>query len=104
MRKEFIFFIVGLLLFSLVLVDIYWWIEISSDSSKSFDQVKREYFEKFPNFIGRGHGVTLLNITFLAIAALFFSMSKNLNKLKILSRMFFVGCIIISIWQVFSLL
>ena len=104
MRKELVFFVVASILFCLVLVDIYWWIQISSDYSKSLEQVKREYNEIFPNFIGKGHGVALVNILFLTIAGLLFFKSRSLNSLKVLSLIFLGCCIIIGAWQIFSLL
>lgn len=104
MKKEVVFFVIALTLFCFVLVDIYWWIEISSDYSKSLEQVKSQYNEKFPSFIGKGHGVALMNILFLAIAGLLFFKSKSLNNLKILSQIFLGCCLIIGAWQIFSLL
>lgn len=94
MKKEFVFFVIALILFSFVLVDVYWWIEICSDYSISFKQVKREYHEKFPNFLRTRYGVTLLNITILALSALLFYKSSSINKLKILSRIFLIFCLI----------
>ena len=104
MRKHLIFFIIAFILFCFVLIDIYWWIQISSDYSKSLEDVKREYNEKFPNFIGKGHGVALLNITLLAIASLLFYKSKSAEKLRVLSVIFLVCCIIIGLWQFFTIL
>ena len=95
MKKEFVFFVIALILFFFVLVDIYWWIEICSDNSTSFEQHKREYNEIFPKFLRTRYGVTLLNITILALSALLFYKSSSINKLKILSRIFLIFCLII---------
>ena len=104
MKKEIIYFIIAFILFSIVAVDIYWWIQISSDFSKSLDQAKREYHEKFPCFIGKGHSVAILNILLLSVAAFLFYKAQTLQKIKLLSKIFFVISIVLIAWQVFSLM
>ena len=103
-KKELILFFIGLILFFFVFIDIYWWIQISSDYSKSLELVKKEYQEKLPGFIAVGPQVAILNILFLAIASSCFLKASSLNKLKIIARIFFVLSIIIGIWQLFTLM
>jgi hypothetical protein len=103
-KNELILFFIGLILFSLVIVDLYWWFQISSDYSKSFEQVKKEYQEKLPWFIAKGNRVTILNITFLTIAGFLFFKSTSLNLSKIIGNVFFILCIIIGAWQLFTLM
>lgn len=102
--NEVLLFSIGLILFSIVVIDLYWWIEISSDYSKSFDQAKKEYLEKLPSFISKGGQVAVYNIVLLAIAGFLFFKSSALKQLKIISKVFFIFCIIIVAWQVFSLM
>ena len=105
MKKiEIRFFIIGLLIFTLVIIDIYWWIEISSDYSKSLTQVNKEYIAKFRGFIKNGNHVSILNIIFLGGAGFLFFKAKKLNGLKILSLIFLASCTVIAIWQLFTLL
>lgn len=103
-KKEPILFLVGLILFFIVFIDIYWWILISSDYSKSLEQVKKEYQEKLPWFIAKGQRVAIFNILFLSIAAFLFFKASSLNKLKMTSRVFFILCIIVGMWQLFTLM
>ena len=103
-KKELILFFIGLILFFIVFIDIYWWIQISSDYSKSLAQVKKEYREKLPGFIATVQQVAIFNILFLAIASSCFLKAASLKKLKITARIFFVLCIIIGTWQLFTLM
>ncbi|MEO6136158.1 MAG: hypothetical protein ABIP35_13460 [Ginsengibacter sp.] len=102
--NEVLLFSIGLILFSIVVIDLYWWIEISSDYSKSFDQAKKEYLEKLPSFISKGGQVAVYNIILLTIAGFLFFKAATLSRLKIISKVFFVLCIAIGAWQVFSLM
>ena len=105
MKKiEIIFFIIGLLMFSFVILDIFWWIEISSNYSKSLIQVNKEFLAKFPSFIKNGKSVSILNITFLLVAGFLFLRSKSIKGLKILSFILLSFCVLIGIWQLFTLL
>ena len=105
MKKiEIIFFIIGLLMFSFVILDIFWWIEISSNYSKSLIQVNKEFLEKFPSFIKNGKSVSILNIIFLVVAGFLFLRSKSIKGLKIFSLILLTFCVLIGVWQLFTLL
>ena len=97
-------FFVGLILLTIVVVDLYWWIELTSDTSKSFEQVKQEYFSKFPNFIGRGNGVTIFNLALLLSSAYLFIKSRAVEWLKTLSTIALVLCTVLGAWKIFTLM
>jgi hypothetical protein len=104
-KKEVILFFFALIPFCFVILNIFWWIQISSDYSKSLEQVKNEYHEKFPAFIGAGgHRVALLNILLLSVASFLFYKVQNDQKLKSLSRIFFTISVILIAWQFFTLM
>lgn len=105
MKKiEVISFIAGLLICSLVILDIFWWVQLSSDYSKSLTQVNKEYIAKFPGFIKNGQHISILNIIFLLIAGLLFYKSKSFKGLKALSIISLAFCVLIGIWQLFTLM
>lgn len=104
MKKELIFFIIAFLLLSFVCTDIFWWIQISSDYSKSLQQVNIEYLKKFPELITNGKQVAILNILLLSISILLFLKSEKFRKIKGLSFALIIINAIIVLWQTFTLL
>ncbi len=99
-----ILFFTALFLFCIVATDIFWWIQISSDNSKSLAQVNKEYLEKFPLFISSGKQIVMLNILILTTSGALFFISKSSPKIKMISQVFLIGCIVIGLWQIFTLL
>ena len=102
--KESLYFIIGLILLSIVGIDIYWWIIISSDSSKTFSEVQAAYFQKFPPFLRNGQSITIINVVLLSIAAFLFQKSSNFASFKKLSPIFMIICLVLIAWQIFSLM
>lgn len=103
-KPEYFYFIIGLILFALVGLDIYWWINISSDASKTFEQVKAEYLLLFPESLRNALILTVLNIVGLSIAGLLFFKSTDIAQLKVLGWILVVLCGILVAWQVFTLM
>lgn len=103
-KPEYFYFIIGLMLLAVVSMDIYWWINISSDASKTFEQVKAEYLLLFPEFIRNARMLTVLNIAGLSIAGLLFYKSTDIAQLKVLGWILVVLCGILVAWQVFTLM
>lgn len=104
MKKEIIYFTIALIVFCFVAVDIYWWIVVSSDASKSFQQMKSEYLERFPAILQNARIITLLNIGLLATASFLFMKAQTLQKIKLVSKIFFVTSMVLIAWQVFTLM
>ena len=104
MKKEIIYFVIALIIFCFVAVDIYWWIVVSSDASKSFQQMKSEYLERFPTILQNARIITLLNIGLLATASFLFMKAQTLQKIKLVSKIFFVTSMVLIAWQVFTLM
>jgi hypothetical protein len=87
-----------------VVIDLYWWIDISTDASKSFEQAKQEYFARFPEFIGEGHGVTMLNLVLLSVSGFLFIKASAAKQLKVVSAIGTIICLILGAWMIFSLM
>lgn len=102
-KKELAFFTAALIIFSFVIIDIYWWINISSDYSKSLAQANKEYLEKFPIVINNGHYVSIINIIILTVAGFLFYKAKYFKKIKVISLILLASCIVIGSWQLFTL-
>ena len=103
-KKEFAFFIVALLILSLVIIDIYWWIQISSNHAKSLVQVNKEYLENFGGLIKNGHQVSILNIILTCMAGFLFHNAMSIRELKTSILVLIFLCFIIGSWQLFTLL
>lgn len=102
LQKQTTYFLFGLTLFVLVVLDMYWWIKVSIN--KPFLQAKREYLQIFPEFLQNGKTITLLNIIFLAVASVLFHKNRNNKKIKLhASILFWVSIVLIS-WNLFSLM
>ncbi len=103
MNKKIILFLIALIPFTIVVLNIYLWIDISNHSN-SFQQAKYEWLEKFPNVLQNARLITILNILFLSIAAFLFYKTQNVPKLKLVSLFFFAISVLLIAWQVFSLM
>lgn len=99
-----IFFLVGLLLLLIVVVDISLWIVISADASKSFEQIKADYYKLLPALFSKRFVLELFNISILTVAAYLFYRSRNANFLRVLSMLFLIICFVLLIWMLFTLL
>ena len=103
-NKESLYFIIGLILLSIVGIDVYWWIIISSDSSKTFSEVQTAYLQKFPLFLRNGKSITMINIVLLSISAFLFQKASNFASFKKLGLIFMIICLVLIAWQFFSLM
>jgi hypothetical protein len=93
----------GLLLFGLVVYDLILWIQISSDQSKTMQQVTEEYNSITPSFLGR-NTMAFLNILMLSISGFLFYKARNFNPLKIVCNLLAISCIALICWMVFSIM
>ena len=98
--------ITGLVLTVLVFYNIGLWWVLSSDSSKTFDEMKNEYKNHYPQYLQNATLLTLIDIVMSSIAGLcFFKLSKSVtspgsniyNGLAILH-------LILTCWFIFSLM
>jgi len=103
-KKESILFFIALILFSLVSLNIYLWISISSNHAITFEQAKSEYLKKFPEIIRNAKILTLFNILLLSIAAFLFYKLKSVSKLQLWIKILLTISILLIGWQVFSLM
>ena len=103
-NKEFLYFIAGLILLTIVSVDIYWWVSISSDYSKTFSEVQAEYHRKFPPFLRNGRLITVINIILLSISIFLFEKISSSEQFKKLGLIFMIICSVLVFWQIFTLM
>lgn len=103
-NKESLYFIIGLILLSIVGIDVYWWITISSDSSKTFSEVQTAYSQKFPSFLRNGQSITITNVILLSISAFLFEKASKFASFKKLSLILMIMCLILIAWQIFTLM
>ncbi len=104
MQNKIVFFIIALVLFSLVVLDLYWWITISTAPMQSFQQAKDEYLSVFPKVIRDARLITLFNILFLCTAAFLFYQVKTAPGFKTISLALFFMSLLLMAWQLFSLM
>lgn len=97
-------FCIGLILLSIVVVDLYWWIEISTDDSKSFEQMKKEYDAKLPGFMEGGYRVTIFNLVLLSVSAFLFIRTSADKRLRIMCGIGTTICVILGGWMLFTLM
>lgn len=102
-KKETIFFLVATLLLAVVVTDIYWWIRVSSDYSKTLAQVKEEYLQKLPAFLASGNRVVWFNVVLLLAAAFLFYKSTAAAALRLPGRILAIAAGVIGLWQLFTL-
>ena len=103
-KTELLYFIVALILLSIVSIDMYWWISISLNSTQSFDENLAEYYQKFPVSLRNGRLTTVINIIFLAIATFLFVKTSSVVQTKKASLVFIIISSSLMIWQIFSLM
>jgi len=81
-----IFLVIAIILVLPAIVDMYNWVIISSNSSKSMSQVLDEYYSTFPDIfkgfsrLNTMYIIRVSNILFLSIAILLFIFSKAIFK------------------------
>lgn len=102
--RNVILFFSGLFLLLIVIIDLYWWIDVSSDTSKSFEEVKAEYFKKFPSLLATGLRITIFNLVLLSFASFLFIKSATEERLKILSGLGLIISVILGAWMIFTLM
>jgi hypothetical protein len=103
LKKETLFFLVALLLLAVVVTDIYWWIQVSSDYSKTLAQVKEEYLQKLPAFLASGNRVVWFNVVLLLAATFLFYKSSARAALRLPGRILAIATAAIGLWQLFTL-
>jgi hypothetical protein len=103
MKKNRIFFIVALILFILVAVDIFRWMVILQSAS-SFDQATAQFFGAFPKPMQSAGLIAFLEIVFLIVASVLFSKARKEKGLKVISVIFFVLSRVLIAWEVFTML
>jgi hypothetical protein len=102
--KEFLYFLSAIILLTIVSADIYWWISIASDNSKTFKEVQSMYHQKFPEFLRNGKLITFINIILLAAATFLFIKTSSVFQLKKVSLGFMIISSLLAIWQIFTLM
>lgn len=98
------FFLIAVFLLSIVIYDMYLWIIISVDESKSFEQVKKEYHEKLPDVFSKRFVLEFFNISLLLVSAYLFFKCRRKNFLKLLSTILFGLSLLLAYWNLFSLM
>lgn len=94
--------ITGIFLFALSAIDLAWWISVSSDESKSLEQMNTDYESPYPAFLRAGHLLRICNILLLAIAILFFAMARNRLQRKWPVIVLIVISFVLIAWQLLS--
>jgi hypothetical protein len=107
MKTPMFFYILGSVFLSLIITDMILWIIISSDYSKSFNEVAKESLNHWPRFIKTPIQATLVNISLGVVSILLFiggyvrSVKKNHKRLGIV---LIVLAGFLTFWQIFSLM
>ena len=107
MKMPIAFYILGSVFLSLVITDVILWIIISSDNSKSFSEVVKEYLSHWPRFIRTAIQSTLVNILIGAVSILLFIGGYVTSKTKFRKRLGLVLIVfggVLTYWQIFSLM
>jgi hypothetical protein len=104
MKKEIIFFIAGIALLVFVLANIYLWIDIATDSSKTFLQAKEEFYSRLPAFMTQRYWLEGINILALALGIFCFSKCMHVLMLKTTSKLLAGLSGVLIAWQLFTLM
>lgn len=97
-----VYWIAGVLLLALSVMDLAWWISVSSDATKSLDQMNREYAHRYPVWLRTGRLLRICNIGILALAVLFFLLAKSRLARKGSVTVMLVIAIVLIAWQLLS--
>jgi hypothetical protein len=96
------YFITGVCLFALSVLDLAWWISVSSDESKSLQQMNLDYTSMYPEFLRTGHLLRAGNILILAIAILFFSLARTREQRRWPAIVLIIISAVLIAWQLLS--
>lgn len=102
--KPILLFSIAVLFLGIAVYDMYLWLKIASDNSKSFEQVVKEYADAHPRFIRGKFDTTILNMILLSISSILFLKTKSVNGLKTTSLILFIICCILNFWMLFSMM
>lgn len=83
---------------------MYLWLKISSDNSKPFEQIIKEYANAYPQFMRGRFDKTILNMILLSISSILFLKTKSANSLKTVSQILFIISCILNFWMLFSMM
>jgi hypothetical protein len=97
-----IYCIIGIGLFAVSALDLGWWISVSSDGSKSLQQMNVDYESLYPEFLRAGRLLRVCNILILALAVLFFSLAKARLPRKWPVIVLIVLSFVLIAWQLLS--
>ena len=103
-KYKYFIFLAGLVLTAVVYADIYEWIIISADKSRSFEEVKQIYLSRFPMSFRNPRLLTFIEVLLLSIAVFFFFITRHDTYLKLVSRILSGLDILIIAWLLFTLL
>lgn len=103
-KKNIVYFSISLLLFLLVVTDVAWWIYASSDTTKTFEDVKHIYFNVYPKFLNHRGVIEFLSISFLGLSVYLLVLSRRTLKPIWIINLLIVLSFILMAWRFFSLL
>ncbi len=94
----------GIVLISVVSLNLYWWIDLSFDASGSLAQVHHDWLMKFPEALRDPFQLTVMNLLFSGGAVVLFWQSKKEQRIKILSWILFAYSSLVFLWMGFALM
>jgi len=103
-KYRWLIFIVGVFLTAIVCWDIYTWIVIAADKSRTFEEVKEIYFSRFPEAFRHPILTTFIEIAILLPGTVCFFQTKNYKDLRIVSWALFWFDTLIICWLLFTLM
>ena len=95
---------VGILLTTVVCWDIYMWMVIAADRSRTFEEVKGIYLSRFPEVLRHPVLTTFIEIAMLLFGTVCFFKTKNYKNLRIGSWVLFWFDALIICWLLFTLM
>lgn len=102
MKKHLFFFLSGIIVLIIVIADIIWWIYVSADDSKSWEEAQSAYLAGLPDFIQTGIQSTWYCIGLLVIASSLFALASATYKRA--GEALMILSILLLGWQLFSLM
>ncbi|MFZ4058531.1 MAG: hypothetical protein ACOYKE_10355 [Ferruginibacter sp.] len=97
-------FFAGFALLGLVSAQVIRWFIISADKQLSFDTVKQQYLSFYPAFLQHALLLTLVNVLLLILAAACFFSTLKQGFLKPISMILLVVSLLLTAWQLFSIM
>jgi hypothetical protein len=104
MNLKILYFVIALILLLVVVYNTYLWINVSSDETKPYEQVLKEYIALFPSFITSGRQVTVIRIIVCGLSMFFFFKSSSEIRLKKISSILLLITCVLCFWSIFSLM